>query len=94
MTVLLELTLRENTDDALSIVRETLDQTAAFDGNEAVEVLVDDDNPLKLVVVETWVTTAHHATYDAWRQTPEGASRLGTITEFRRKRIFSSTIPL
>lgn len=94
MTVLLELTLRDDAEGAEDIIRETLAQTAAFDGNESLEVLVDDDDPKKLVVVEIWESTAHHAAYDAWRQTPEGASKLGTITAARLKRIFSHTLDL
>jgi quinol monooxygenase YgiN len=94
MTVLLELTLRERTPHAEAILRETLAQTGAFDGNVSLEVLVDDDDSRKLVIVEIWESTAHHAAYDAWRQTPEGSSHLSTITEARRKRIFSDTIDL
>ncbi|AMM19509.1 hypothetical protein AX769_04330 [Frondihabitans sp. PAMC 28766] len=94
MTVLLEITLKERTSGAEEILRETLAQTAAFDGNESLEVLLDDDDEQKLVVVEIWETTEHHAAYNAWRQTPEGASRLGDISEARLKRIFSHTLAL
>ncbi|RKR76587.1 putative quinol monooxygenase [Frondihabitans australicus] len=94
MTVLLEITLKPDAEGADDIIRETLAQTAAFDGQESLEVLVDDDDPNKIVVVEIWESTAHHAAYDAWRKTPEGASKLGTITAERNKRVFSHTIAL
>ena len=94
MTVLLELTLRERTSGAEEILRETLAQTAAFAGNESLEVLIDDDDDRKLVIVEIWETTEHHTAYNDWRQTPEGASKLGDISESRVKRIFSHTLPL
>lgn len=95
MTVLLELTLRHDAEEADEIIRETLAQTRAYSGNEAIEVLVDDADPLKLVVVETWETTAHHAAYAEWRTTPEGANRLGEIVATPPvKRIFSEILPL
>lgn len=75
MTVLLEVQLR---DDAASetvdeAIRVTLAQTAAFDGNESLEVLVEDTDPNHVVVVERWTTAAHHDAYVAWRATEEGA---------------------
>lgn len=74
-TVLLEVQLRDDlTQDAVeSAIRTTLAQTAAFPGNESLEVLVDDTDPLRLVVLERWTTPADHDAYVAWRATEEGA---------------------
>lgn len=80
MKVFLEVQLRPDTrgqaDDA---IRETLAQTAAFAGNEGLEVLVDDADPNTVVVVETWATAGDHAAYVAWRATPEGAAPLASV---------------
>ena len=78
-TVLLEVTLKEGATEVDRILRETLQQTAAFPGNEALEVIIDDRAPRQYVVVEKWATSADHDAYVAWRSTPEGASRLGDI---------------
>ncbi|MBT2503755.1 putative quinol monooxygenase [Curtobacterium sp. ISL-83] len=80
-TVFLEVQLRSDvpTETVETVIRETLAQTAAFTGNESLEVLVDDADPTRLVVLERWATAAEHDAYVAWRATPEGASDLGTI---------------
>ena len=74
-TVFLEVQLRDDLDaDRIeSAVRETLAQTARFPGNESLEVLVEDGDPLHVVVLERWATRADHDAYVAWRATPEGA---------------------
>ncbi|MCJ1714363.1 putative quinol monooxygenase [Microbacterium sp. M1A1_1b] len=74
MTVFLEVRLRDDlpAETIESAIRETLAQTAAFDGNESLEVLVDDADATRVVVLERWTTTAAHDAYVAWRATPEG----------------------
>ena len=75
MKVFLEAQLRPDAGaEAEDAIRETLAQTAAFSGNEGLEVLVDDADPTKVVVVETWATAGDHDAYVAWRATPEGAA--------------------
>jgi quinol monooxygenase YgiN len=75
-TVLLEVQLRSDvsTDTVEAAIRETLAQTTDFPGNESLEVIVDDADPTRVVVVERWTTTADHDAYVAWRATPEGAA--------------------
>ena len=78
-TVLLELTIAPEATDVEPVLRETLAQTAAFPGNEGLEVIIDDAAPQQYVVVEKWASTSDHDAYLAWRSTPAGASRLGTV---------------
>jgi quinol monooxygenase YgiN len=79
-TVLLELTLKpEALEAAKEAIRETLKATAAAEGNEKLEVVVDDADPSKVIIIETWRSAADHDAYVAWRATPEGASSLGSI---------------
>ena len=80
MKVFLEVQLRPDTrEEADDVIRQTLAQTAAFAGNEGLEVLVDDADPNTVVVVETWATADDHAAYVAWRATPEGAAPLAAV---------------
>jgi len=80
MKVLLEVQLRPGVGaEGENAIRETLAQTAAFPGNEALEVLVDDADPNRVVVVETWAAASDHDAYVAWRATPEGAAALATV---------------
>ncbi|WP_416393766.1 MULTISPECIES: putative quinol monooxygenase [unclassified Curtobacterium] len=76
MTVLLEVQLRTDvpTETVEAAIRETLAQTAAFAGNESLEVLVDDADASRVVVLERWTTSADHDAYVAWRGTAEGAA--------------------
>ncbi|MCZ2829168.1 antibiotic biosynthesis monooxygenase [Modestobacter sp. VKM Ac-2986] len=81
ITVFLEVQLRPDAvgAEAEAAIRETLAQTAAFDGNEGLEVLVDDADPTRVIVAERWATAGHHDAYVAWRQTPDGAAALGAV---------------
>jgi quinol monooxygenase YgiN len=82
-------------DLARDIVRETLVATRAWPGCQGLEVIVDDDDPSRAIVVETWATAADHEAYVAWRATPEGANRLPEVlVEPPVTRSFSTTIPL
>lgn len=74
MTVFLEVRLRDDlsTETIESAIRTTLAQTAEFPGNESLEVLVDDADASRLVVLERWASTADHDAYVAWRATSEG----------------------
>jgi quinol monooxygenase YgiN len=94
-TVLLDFQVKDGADDVEAIVREVLAQTAAFAGNEGLEVLVDDEDPNKLLVVEKWESVEARNAYIAWRATPEGASRLGTLAAAAPTfRTFEKVIPL
>jgi len=97
-TVLLEVQLRDDVaqDTIESAIRETLAQTATFAGNESLEVLVDDTDPLHLVVLERWTTPADHAAYVAWRATDEGAPRAlaAVVAAPPVTRTFSRTLDL
>jgi len=77
------------------VLVETLAATRAWPGNEGLEVVVDDADPAHLLVVEHWATTTDHTAYDAWRATPEGASRLRDVVVAPPvKTIFSTSLPL
>lgn len=95
-TVLLELQLDPaKLDIAPALMSETLAATRAWPGNEGLEVLVDDADPTRVIIVELWATTEDHDAYAAWRTTPEGAGRLGELIAGPRvKRIFSEKIEL
>jgi quinol monooxygenase YgiN len=94
-TVLLEFTLKDGAADAAEILRETLAQTGAFAGNESLEVLVDDADEKKLVVVEKWESVEARNAYLAWRSTPEGANRLGELMAAAPAfRTFEKVVPL
>jgi quinol monooxygenase YgiN len=80
ITAILELQLKpESLETASEIIRETLTATRAFPGCYHVAVLVDSDDPAHVVLYETWESVEHDRAYRAWRATPDGASRLGSI---------------
>ena len=97
MTVFLEVQIRDDVaaDTVEAAIRETLAQTAARQGNESLEVLVDDEDPTRMVVLERWTTAEDHDAYVAWRATPEGAARLGEVLAAPPvTRVFSGRIAL
>lgn len=95
--VLLELKLDPLKTEAevAEVLQETLIATRAFRGNLDLDVVVDDADPTKLIIVETWTEASDHDAYVAWRATPEGQHRLATILAAPGvKRTFSKSIPL
>ncbi|MDQ0618407.1 antibiotic biosynthesis monooxygenase family protein [Arthrobacter globiformis] len=62
-----------------AIFEHDLPHTAAFPGNESTEVLQDSQDPSRLTVMTRWSTQSDMDAYKAWRQTPEGQTRLREI---------------
>ena len=86
ITSILDLQLKpEALDTASEIIHETLQATRAFPGCYHVAVLVDSDDPAHVVLYETWESVEHDRAYRAWRATPKGASKLGSILAARPK---------
>jgi quinol monooxygenase YgiN len=80
LTALLDLTLTpQSLADAPEVLRQTLQATRAFPGCLSVEVLRSTQDPTRILVVERWESAEADAAYRAWRATPEGSSRLGTL---------------
>ena len=80
ITSILDLQLKsESLDSAQQVLRETLVATREFPGCLGVTVLVDNDDPAHVVLLEKWESVDHDRAYRAWRATPEGASGLGEI---------------
>jgi len=80
VTVLLDLQIKpDDVAGAPAVLRNVLTATRNFDGNLGVEVHADLTDPGHLVVVERWESEDAVNAYQAWRQTPEGASILGKI---------------
>ena len=87
MTVIaiLELTLKpESVADAPAIITETLEATRAFEGCLGCEVTVDTADETHVAIVERWTSVEADAAYRAFRATPEGANRLGTVVADRQ----------
>ena len=79
-TVFFEFQLKsDDLDAAPEAVHATLEQTRAFEGSMNVDVLVDDEDPTRMIAVELWETADAHSAYLAWRGTPEGTATLGTF---------------
>ena len=77
---ILELQLKaDSLDTAHQLIHETLEGTRAFPGCLGVTVLIDDNDPAHVVLVETWESIERDRAYRAWRATPEGATSLGSI---------------
>ena len=80
ITSLLELRLKpEALDTAPAVITETLEATRAFQGCLGVDVLRDTADAAHVVVVERWASLEDDDAYRAWRQTPEGSSRLAEV---------------
>jgi quinol monooxygenase YgiN len=62
-------------DQAPSVVAKVLATTRTFDGCIRIDVLVDDDDPTRWLLVELWESLTHDAAYREFRAGP------GKVTE-------------
>jgi quinol monooxygenase YgiN len=68
VTVLLEVTCKpDRADDAVDVLRAALPDTRAFAGCLGVELLRDQDDAAKLLLVERWESRDHQKAYLRWR---------------------------
>jgi heme oxygenase (mycobilin-producing) len=74
ITRLLEVHLKDSSEASYRGVQDTLDVTLTRPGAISMDVLIDDTDPTRVVVVETWETVDQHDAYEAWRATEEGAA--------------------
>jgi heme oxygenase (mycobilin-producing) len=80
ITSILDLRIKpEALGDAPAVIHETLAATRKFPGCLGVTVLVDSADPAHIVLYEAWDSIDSDRAYRAWRQTPEGASQLGSV---------------
>ena len=80
ISAILELQLKaDSLDTAHQLLHQTLTGTRARPGCLGVTVLIDDNDPAHVVLVETWESPEADQAYRAWRATPEGATELGSI---------------
>ncbi|MFJ9805479.1 putative quinol monooxygenase [Streptomyces wuyuanensis] len=95
-TVLLELVIREDAGDVTAVIQRLLAQTADFPGCLGLEVIIDDADRQRYIVIERWETASAHDAYAAWRATPEGApSELGAfLAGPPAQRVFSTSVAL
>jgi quinol monooxygenase YgiN len=79
VTILLELPLRPDAENVDEILRFDLPATAAYPGNEGTEVITDDTRPNLVFLLTRWSSMEAYEAYFAWRQSPQGRTRLNEI---------------
>jgi heme oxygenase (mycobilin-producing) len=65
--------------EAMRILIDSLNATVAFGGFQSHELLVDNADPTRVVVLQRWASQSDHDQYLAWRATPQGGSDLSTV---------------
>jgi quinol monooxygenase YgiN len=66
-------------DQVPDAVSRTLAVTRKFDGCQRIDVLVDDEDPSRYLLVEVWESMEHDTAYREFRASPAGASELGPL---------------
>jgi quinol monooxygenase YgiN len=65
---ILDLTLRaETAAEALDVLDDVLVATREFAGNEGAEVVVQSDDPTRVLVLERWASREADTAYRVWR---------------------------
>lgn len=76
----LELRLNpEMLEQAPIVLHRALEETRAFDGNLGVDVVVDDTDPTRWLIIESWETAAHDAAYREFRAGPGALTDLAPL---------------
>jgi quinol monooxygenase YgiN len=80
VTVLLEvLSKPESIDELKQTFKAILPDTRGYDGCISVQVVLNQDDPLNLILNETWESRAHYEKYFAWRAETGGLEALGKM---------------
>ncbi|MCJ8269145.1 MAG: antibiotic biosynthesis monooxygenase [Psychrosphaera sp.] len=75
--VILEFQSKPEMSEALkSAFENTLPDTRSFDGCISVQVIINQDNPLILILFETWQSRQHYEKYCGWRDESGGFKTL------------------
>jgi len=80
LTALLELEFKADAlGDAKTVMDRVLGETRAFDGCEGIEILVDQKNEARWVVVEKWQSAEHDTAYRKFRAGDGAITDLGPL---------------
>ena len=78
--VIVELTTKpERAGDFIPLLSALLPDTRSFDGCEVCNVFVDQDDPTRFSIVETFTSRAHYDRYFAWRTERGDLDSLGEL---------------
>jgi quinol monooxygenase YgiN len=69
----------EVVDQVPGAMSRTLAVTREFDGCQRIDVLVDNEDPSRYLLVEVWDSMEHDEAYREFRASPAGASELGPL---------------
>lgn len=57
----------EKVEEFLALVQDGLEVSRNFSGNESFDILVDQENPGKILFIEQWESEQHFQEYYQWR---------------------------
>jgi quinol monooxygenase YgiN len=80
VNVLLEIQSNpEDIDKLQSTFVQILPDTRGYDGCIGVQVVTNQDDPLNIILIETWETRKHYEKYLAWRVETGAIDALGKM---------------
>jgi quinol monooxygenase YgiN len=80
VNVLLEIKSNpEDIDKLKSTFEQILPDTRSYDGCIGVQVVVNQDDSLNVILIETWETREHYEKYLAWRIETGAIDALGAM---------------
>jgi quinol monooxygenase YgiN len=78
--VILEVQSKSDSIDQLkSTLENILPDTKSYEGCVGVQVIGNQDDPLNLILLETWESRAHYEKYLAWRDETGALQALGEM---------------
>ena len=70
-------------EELKSTLENILTFTRSYDGCIDVQVIINQDNPLNIVLFETWQSRQHYEKYHVWREEAGGFNSLRAIMSRR-----------
>jgi quinol monooxygenase YgiN len=81
----------ESLDEYRRVTAELLPETRAFDGNEALWILEDPEDPTSIVMMERWTSPEAYQRYAAWRQERGDTDRIVAMMADRSRLFLHDT---
>lgn len=82
----------DKVEDTKSLFAEMLPDTRGFDGCEGITMILNEEDPTNMVLVEKWASKSHYEKYHHWREETGGLDRIRELLDGRPGRRFFEII--
>ncbi|MGH7885485.1 MAG: putative quinol monooxygenase [Thermodesulfobacteriota bacterium] len=78
----------DKVEDAKKLFAELLPDTRGFEGCEGITMILNQEDPANMVLVEKWASKSHYEKYHHWREETGSLNRIRELLDGPPKRRF------